>query len=177
MAKLKSGTELAVANQLSGDASTLVDKIVVAGSKRVVFYRTTCTQSEYEQGIEFEAGDAMSYIEDAGDVTISKDVTEKDMYMLTTKAKIPGSSTIGDVTYKEAITTDGIKHYLEVAKNDTGMAVACFDVGSKSMIYSLWGTISEITRSTPLGDDCTISYTLANSAIDVECTCPETKTP
>ena len=99
MAKLKSGTELAVANQLSGDASTLVDKIVVAGSKRVVFYRTTCTQSEYEQGIEFESGDAMSYIEDAGDVTISKDVTEKDMYMLTTKAKIPGSAKIQGFSY------------------------------------------------------------------------------
>lgn len=175
MAKLKSGTELSVANMLSGDASTLVDKIVTAGSRRVVFYRTTCTQAEYEQGIEFEAGDAMSYIEDAGDVTISDDVTEKDMYMLATKAKLTTSSSIGDITYKEAITTDGLQHYLDAKKQKAGMAVACFDVNSKIQIYSVWGTMSELTRSTPLGDDCTISYTLANSAIDVACTCPETK--
>lgn len=174
MAKLVDGEQLAVQNKFKGTCSPSVDRIVTAGGKKVTFYKTTCTMEEYKKGINFEEADGMGYISEAGNFTLSKEVTEKEMYMLETAAKIPNPVLkIGDITYSEAITLDGLTEYSEVIESGEGVAIAAFSVDGKFMVYSIWGTMSNLDIGTPLNNDCAVSYTLSNSAYGTKCYCPE----
>ena len=175
MAKVKDGGQV-IQNALAGDAAVSVDKIITAGENKVRTYHTTCTQAEYEGGIEFEATDLIAYLTEIGDIGASKESKEVTMFHLQNTAKITTGSTLKDLSLTEALTTDGADALKKAYKDNTGIAVVMIDTNSKKQLYSCWGTISEWGMSISNGDTCTVNFTLALSDADVECVTPETKT-
>ena len=155
---------------LTGDLTPDITKIVEGGEDKVKVYHKV-VDAQPTGAVTFENGEIVAYLSDLGEMGASKETKEIALYHLKNKAKITTGSTIKDLQLTEALTKVGVENIRSAYKANAYIVTAMFDKAG-NQLYGCFGTISDWGMSLPNGDTCTLTYTLALTDDEVECTLP-----
>jgi hypothetical protein len=151
-------------------ANVDITKIVQGGQDRVRVYSKQVDEAP-TGAVAFEEGDVVAYLSEIGEVGASKETQEISLFHMKNKAKLPGSSTINDISVTEALTKDALDVKRQQYEDGSFIVVAFFD-SEGNQLYGVLATISSWGMSLTDGDVCKLTYTLAPSDDKIEATCP-----
>lgn len=151
-------------------ANVDVTKIIKGGQDRVRVYSKQ-VESAPEGSVAFEDGDVVAYLSDIGEVGASRETEEISLFHMKNKAKLPGASTIKDISVTEALTKDALEIKRQQYEEGAFIVVAFFD-SQGNQLYGVLATISDWGMTLTNGDVCKLTYTLAPSDDKIEATAP-----
>lgn len=155
---------------LTGDTTPDITKLIEGGEDKVRVYHKV-VDAQPTGAVQFEEGDIVAYLSDLGEMGASKETKEITLYHLKNKAKITTGSTIKDLQFTEALTKNALEAIRGAYKENAYIVSAMFDKNG-ALLYGCFGTISDWGMTLPNGDTCTLTYTMALTADDIECTVP-----
>lgn len=153
-------------------ANVDITKIIQGGQDRVRVYSKQVDEAP-NGAVQFEDGDLVAYLSEIGEVGASKETQEISLFHLKNKAKMPGASTINDISVTEALTKDALDIKREQYEDGVFIVEAFFD-SEGNQLYGVLATISSWGMSLTDGDVCKLTYTLAPSDDKIVATCPTT---
>lgn len=153
-------------------ANVDVTKIIKGGQDRVRVYSKQVDAAP-EGAVQFEDGDLVAFLSDIGEVGATRETQEISLFHLKNKAKIPGSSTINDISVTEALTKDALEIKRQQYEDGVFIVEAFFD-SEGNQLYGVLATISSWGMALTDGDVCKLTYTLAPSDDKIVATCPTT---
>lgn len=121
--------------------------------------------------VQFTANDLLTYATDVGSVGASREDKEYDFFHLKDTAKLPGKSTINDLSITEALTSDQLATRKEQYKNKK-FIVVCFFEDDGTLQYGCYGYIKSWEGTFSNKENNTVQWTLALSSDEVEGTFP-----
>ena len=151
-------------------ANVDVTKIIQGGQNRIRVYSKQVDAAPTGV-VAFEEGDIVAYLSDIGEVGASREVQEINLYHMKNKAKLPGASTIKDLSVTEALTKDALEIKREQYENGSFIVEAFFD-SEGNQLYGVLATITDWGMSLANGDVCNLTYTLSPSDDKIEATEP-----
>lgn len=90
-----------------------------------------------------------------------REVKEYGGYHYTKKHKTTGLSTPNDVSFTENLTTAGLTLRRGQYDNNTKFYTAFVDASTGTILYGLYGQMSQWGMELPNGDVCKLTYTMA----------------
>lgn len=155
---------------LTGDTTVDYTKIINGGENRVKVYHKI-VEEQPKNAVAFVDGDIIAYLSDLGEIGASKETKEIALYHMANKAKITTGSTLKDLQVTEVLTKLALENIRAAYKANSYIVTAMFDEAG-NQLYGCFGSISDWGTTFANGDSCSLTYTLALSDDEIECTEP-----
>lgn len=145
-------------------------KVIESGADTVQVYHKVVDE-EPSSAVAFTAGDLVAYLQGIDGMGESKEVATYRLYHKKDEVKNTKGSTVNDVNFTEALTKDALDAMREIYDNNSYIVTAAFDKNG-NQLFGYFGQISQWGMTLPDNDEATLTYTMAISNGNIECTQP-----
>lgn len=147
-----------------------ITKVIESGADTVQVYHKVVDE-EPSSAVAFAAGDLVTYLQGIDGMGESKEVATYRLYHKKDEVKNTKGSTVNDVNFTEALTKDALDAMREIYDNNSYIVTAAFDKNG-NQLFGYFGQISQWGMTLPDNDVATLTYTMAVSNGNIECTQP-----
>lgn len=147
-----------------------ITDIIDSGADTTKVYHKVVTEDPGSTAVAFAATDIVAYLQDISGMGAQRETSEYRLYHRQDAVKAIKGSTLNDISFTEALTTDALTAMKTAYTNKSYIVTGIFTKDG-DLLLGLFGQISQWGMELPDNDVAKLTYTMSVSK-EVTCTEP-----